>query len=137
MCACRVFTVYGGYVVWNLIHPITPSSHHGPSGSCCQTRGARCGGNTAVWIAQDSWLFKLCIQGFDNCQILGSDSSSAIHTGMGAGNTIEVRAVGTRFTLLVNGQQVRQGNDSSLASGVCGWTQAVSPSVYLLGSVDI
>jgi serine/threonine protein kinase len=67
--------------------------------------------------ATGEWLFKLCIRSFDNCHNLDAGNDSAIQTGLGAVNTVEVRAVGSHFTLLVNGTQVGQTDDSSLESG--------------------
>ena len=67
--------------------------------------------------AKGEWQFEKCIGSFDNCNVLGNGSNSAIRTGVGATNTVEVRAVGSQFTLLVNGTQVGHADDTSLASG--------------------
>jgi hypothetical protein len=67
--------------------------------------------------ATGAWLFKVCIRSFANCNILASGSDPAILTGLGAVNTIEVSAVGSHFVLLVNGTQVGQADDTTIASG--------------------
>lgn len=67
--------------------------------------------------ATGGWLFKKCIRSFDNCATLVSGSDPAIHTGIGAVNTLEIRAVGSRFSLLTNGALIGQISDASLSSG--------------------
>ncbi|HEY7340070.1 MAG TPA: hypothetical protein VH591_04265 [Ktedonobacterales bacterium] len=54
-------------------------------------------------------------------QALGSGSSSAIHTGSGAVNTLTVDADGALITLYVNTARVGQITDSSYASGQSGF----------------
>jgi hypothetical protein len=67
--------------------------------------------------ANGEWSFEVCIRSFDNCGLLASGSNPAIRTGVGATNTVEIRAVGAQFTLLVNGAEVGQASDPSLAAG--------------------
>ena len=47
-------------------------------------------------------------------------ASSAIHTGINATNTLEVRMQGSHFTFFVNGTQVGQADDSTYAAGATG-----------------
>jgi hypothetical protein len=70
--------------------------------------------------ANGEWYFFKCnvnAKGSDNCNAIKSNSDPAIHTGLNAQNTLEVRAVGSHFTLLVNGTVVDQEDDASFASG--------------------
>jgi len=67
--------------------------------------------------ATGGWLFKKCIRSFDNCDTLDSGSDPAIHLGIGAVNTLEIRAIGSRFSLLTNGALIGQVSDASLSSG--------------------
>lgn len=53
-------------------------------------------------------------------QILGSGTSSAIHKGTGAVNTLTVDAYGSLITLFVNNTRVGQITDDLYAAGQCG-----------------
>jgi hypothetical protein len=67
------------------------------------------------------WAFFKCTTSSSQCTALVSKTDAAdpaLHQGLNAANTIEVRAVGAHFALFINGTPVGQANDSAFASGI-------------------
>lgn len=70
------------------------------------------GGETAV---------AKCVSSQPDCSTLADfATNSAVHTGLNATNTLEVKAVNSHFEFDVNGQMVDQVDDSTFASGLVG-----------------
>jgi hypothetical protein len=71
------------------------------------------------WITHDGYW------GVMNAQtgpVVASTKTSAIHTGYGVFNHLEVRASGRHFTFFINGVQVGSASDGAYASGGAGLT---------------
>jgi hypothetical protein len=61
------------------------------------------------------WFFQVCY--LNNCvDKVGLTTNPAIHAGLGATNTLEVRINGTHFDLFVNGTQVGQADSSTYSN---------------------
>ncbi|HEX6818174.1 MAG TPA: hypothetical protein VF120_07355 [Ktedonobacterales bacterium] len=69
-----------------------------------------------------SWIFVKYAANKAPQAIKGYQTNSAIKTGLGATNTLEVRAQGGNFYFFVNGTSVGQASDNSYASGLPGLT---------------
>src|SRR5262249_26100424 len=54
--------------------------------------------------------------------LTGDTTDAAIHTGLGATNTLKVTAKGSHFTFTINGTQVGQADDATYSSGKIGLT---------------
>jgi hypothetical protein len=65
------------------------------------------------------WAFDV-IKGDNATSLVDVTPNAAIKTGLGASNTLRVRAVGSHFTFFVNGVQVGQVDDATYASGLLG-----------------
>jgi hypothetical protein len=91
------------------------------AGPVTGTYGLNLGGrsNAGVFVADrfdiDStgkWFFRECY--LNNCaDTVGLTANPAIHAGLGATNTLEVRINGAHFDLFVNGTKVGQADDSA------------------------
>lgn len=66
--------------------------------------------------AQGQWTFSLADNGASNA-IVAPRTDSHVNGGLNASNTLTVRARGSHFTFYVNGAQVGQADDGSLATG--------------------
>jgi hypothetical protein len=65
------------------------------------------------------WKFAKVVNG-QHTDLIPYVHTTAIHTGLNVSNTITVRAVGSHFVFIINGVQVGQSDDSTLAKGLCG-----------------
>ncbi len=65
------------------------------------------------------WVFVKTV-GDSATAVAGPQTSAAINRGLGAANTLQVRASGSHFDLFVNGTQVGSANDATFKSGLCG-----------------
>lgn len=74
----------------------------------------------AFYIAADgAWKFSKFTNG-QRSDLTADMYNQAIHTGLNVVNTLSVRAAGSHFTLIVNGQQVGNVEDATYSGGFCG-----------------
>jgi hypothetical protein len=64
------------------------------------------------------WAFRVCHGACTTAPVVGPTANPAIHTGLSAANTLEVRAVGSHFDFFVNGTKVGQADDSTYPIGL-------------------
>src|SRR5262249_40920082 len=69
--------------------------------------------------ANGKWAFDV-FKGDDATSLVDVTANPAIKSGLGAINTLRVRAVGSHFTFFVNDVQVGQADDSTFSSGLLG-----------------
>jgi hypothetical protein len=63
------------------------------------------------------WAFRVCY-GACTAPVVGPTANPAIHTGLNAANTLEVRAVRSHFDFFVNGTKVGQADNSTYPIGL-------------------
>ena len=66
------------------------------------------------------WVLFKCDASNSCTRLVDYTPNSSIRGGLNTTNTIEVRAVGSHFSFLVNGTMVGENDDASLASGIVG-----------------
>jgi hypothetical protein len=66
--------------------------------------------------ANGKWVFMRAAGG-KSTQVVPYTAAAAIKRGLGATNTLEVRAQGATFTFFVNGKQVGKATDATIAAG--------------------
>lgn len=67
------------------------------------------------------WAFFKCLAGQSTCtRVVDFRSDAAIHGGLKVVNTLEVTAMGSHFTFMINGSQVGTADDSALTTGTVG-----------------
>lgn len=67
------------------------------------------------------WAFFKCLASESTCtRVVDFRSDGAIHGGLKVVNTLEMTAVGSHFTFMVNGSQVGTADDSTLTTGAVG-----------------
>lgn len=74
--------------------------------------------------ANQQWTFSV-VTGGNGRPIVAPTTDSHIKAGLNVSNTITVRATGSHFVFLVNGVQVGQADDTSIASGRIGLINTV------------
>jgi hypothetical protein len=72
-----------------------------------------------VIVGVGAWAF-FKDAGSTSTMIVPFTASSAIHTGLNATNTLEMRMQGAHFDFLINGMPVGQADDSTFAAGATG-----------------